>query len=131
MTIERHDPESGLKIVPMFIEGEDEPADAAPPVPADRRRTPLLGILALVLAAFTVAALIVGIVVSSAGDYGTGTTLAYGAIGLSVLAVVAGVTALILGMGRRSGVIGVIAGVVANPLVLLLVLRFIGGVQAG
>jgi uncharacterized membrane protein YcjF (UPF0283 family) len=134
VTIERHDPELGIKVVPMFIDGEgedeDEPADEQAPS-LERLNTPLLGILALALAVLTAVGLAVGIVIATAGDYRLATIVAYGAIGLSVLAVIGGVLAVILGWGRRWGVIAVIVGVVANPLVLLVVLRFFGGLQTG
>ena len=134
MTIERHDPELGIKVVPMFIDGEgeedDESSDEQSP-PLERTGTALLGILALALAALTAAGLAAGVVIATAGDYRLATIVAYGAIGLSVLAVVGGVLAVILGWGRRWGVIAVIVGVVANPLVLLVVLRFFGGLQTG
>lgn len=130
MTIERHDPEAGIKVVPMFIEGEDEPAEEEP-APLERTGTALLGILALAFAVLTAAALAAGVVMATAGDYRLATVVAYGAIGLSVLAVIGGVLAVILDWGRRWGVIAVIVGIVADPLVLLVVLRFVGGLQTG
>ncbi|MCU1580284.1 MAG: Naphthoate synthase [Rhodoglobus sp.] len=130
VTIERHDPELGIKVVPMFIEGEDEPAEEEPE-PLERTGTALLGVLALAFAVLTAAALAAGVVMATAGDYRLATVVAYGAIGLSVLAVIGGVLAVILGWGRRWGVIAVIVGVVADPLVLLVVLRFVGGLQTG
>lgn len=134
MTIERHDPDLGIKVVPMFIdgegEGEGEPAEeeSAPP---ERTGTALLGILALAFAVLTAGALAVGVVMATAGDYRLATVVAYGAIGLSVLAVIGGVLAAILGWGRRWGVVAIIVGVVANPLVMLAALRFVGGLQTG
>ena len=130
MTIERHDPDLGIKVVPMFMEGEDEPAEEEP-APLERTGTALLGILALAFAVLTAGALAAGVVMATAGDYRLATVVAYGAIGLSVLAVIGGVLAAILGWGRRWGVIAVIVGVVANPLVMLAALRFVGGLQTG
>jgi hypothetical protein len=130
VTIERHDPELGIKVVPMFIEGEDELAEEEP-APLERTGTALLGVLALAFAVLTAAALAAGVVLATAGDYRLATVIAYGAIGLSVLAVIGGVLAAILGWGRRWGVIAVIVGIVADPLVLLVVLRFVGGLQTG
>jgi hypothetical protein len=130
VTIERHDPDLGIKVVPMFIEGEDEPAEEEP-APLERTGTALLGILALAFAVLTAVALAAGVVMATAGDYRLATVITYGAIGLSVLAVIGGVLAAILGWGRRWGVIAVIVGVVANPLVMLAALRFVGGLQTG
>lgn len=128
--MQRHDPEVGIKVVPMYLEGEDVPVEQVP-ASAERTRTPLLGIVALVLGVLTVAALVTGIAIATAGDWAPATTIAYGAIGLSVLAVVVGVVAVVLGAGRRWAVIAVLLGVFANPLVLLAVLRFFGGFETG
>lgn len=130
MTIERHDPEVGIKVVPMYIEGEDAPVDEEH-APVERVKTPVLGVVALALGALTGAALVTAIIVASAGDWSLGTIVGYGAIGLSVLAVVGGVTAVVLGLGRRWGVLAVVLGVLANPLVLLAILRFFGGIETG
>ena len=130
MTIERHDPEVAIKVVPMYIEGE-EPAADDPAAPIPRGKTAVLGALAALLAVLTVAALVSGIVIATALDYRLATTLSYAAIGLSVLAVIGGVAAVILDLGRRWGIAAVILGIVANPLVLLVVLRFLGGLEAG
>lgn len=130
--MERHDPEAGIKVVPMYLEGEEveEPDDdGSDDEPVERVRTSVLGILALALAMLTAAALVTGIIIASTGGWRVATIAAYAAIGLSVLSVIGGVVAVILGMGRRFGVIAVILGVFANPLVLLVVLRLVGGLE--
>ena len=71
------------------------------------------------------------IAVATAGDFPTGTYLGYVAIGLSVLAVVVGVTAVIIGHGRVWAVPAIAVAVLANPWVLLTVLRFLSGLQTG
>jgi len=130
VTIERHDPEVGIKVVPMYLEGEDQPVEDEAPTP-ERVKTPALGIVAFVLGLLTLAALVTGIVIASAGDWRVGRLAAYAAVALSVLAVASGVVAVILGRGRRAGVIAVIVGILANPLVLLVILRFLGGIETG
>ncbi len=130
MTIERHDPEAGIKVVPMYLEGEEQPREGEVEPPAERApRGPGLGILGLAFGVLTVAATVAAIVIASSGDYGLGTITAYGAIALSVLAVLAGVVSVVLGFGRRWGVLAVLLGVLANPLVLLVILRFFSGFQ--
>lgn len=117
----------------MYFEG-DEPGPEAEDEVVDepeRRKTAVLGIAAAVLGVSTVAALVTAIVIASTGDWGVATLVAYAAIGLSALSVLGGVIAAIVGLGRRSGVIAVVLGILANPLVLLTVLRFFGGFEAG
>lgn len=130
MTIEQHDPDAVIKVVPMYLEGEEPPVEAVP-APVERVRTRLLGILALAFGVLTVAALIAGMVIATGGNWPLATIVAYGAIGLSSVAVVVGVVAVILGRGRRWAVIAVLLGVFANPLVLLTILRFFGGFETG
>ena len=89
-------------------------------------RSPAVGAAALGLAAVTAIAHIIAVVVASANDFDLGTTLGYVAIGLSVLAVVLGALAVILDRGRRLGVASVALGLVANPYILLLLLRLVG-----
>ncbi len=143
MTIQRHDPEKRIKVVPMYIEGEElaqsasrTPDDAPmPPIASDasveRVTTALLGIVAVVIGVLTAAGLIAAIVIASAGDWALATDVAYVAIGMSVVAVGGGVTAVVLRRGRRSGALAVILGVCANPLVLLVVLQFFAGGETG
>lgn len=128
-----------LKVVPIYvqpIEDEpeppgEEPAEEVVDEPAPRPRTRLLGVVAAALALVTIGVHIAAIVVASGGDFATGTLLGYLAIGASALAVVAGLVAAILGRGRAWGIAAVVVAVVANPLVLLAVLRFLSGLQTG
>ncbi len=118
-----------LKVVPIFI---DEPvvpepiatSDAPPPVP--RRKTALLGAAALTAAVIAGVLQGVAIAVATGGDYLAATVLGYLSIALAVLAVVAGVVAIILGRGRRLGIAAAALGVLANPFVLLTLFQLVG-----
>lgn len=101
-----------------FAEAEAAEYDGVLPRP---RR--LLGWLSVLAAVVT--AVLHGLAVAAAGyvDPGLGTALAWGAIAASVAAVVLGVTAAVLGRGRWLGVIGAVCGFLANPWVVLQVLR--------
>jgi hypothetical protein len=124
-----------LKVVPYYVEAEPIVEDAVPesaapkpaPVALPRRRTAALGILSLVVAVLTVAALVVAIVVASGGDFPLGTLLSYLAIGLSVVAAVVAIVALVIGRGRRWAVAAVIVAILANPLVLRWLLTVVAG----
>ena len=125
-----------IKVVPYYVQPspEEEPQQApegeeVPPVP--RRRTPLVGIAAAVLALGVVALTTAAIVVASAGDFGLGTTLAYAAIGTSILAVVVAIVGIAGGFGRGWAIPAFIVAVLANPIVLLTVLDFAEGLQTG
>ena len=129
-----------LKVVPIFVQPiEDEPepveergedADAVPSAEAaPRRRTRVVGIAAALLALGTIGVHIAAVVVSSAGDFGTGAQLGWIAIGLSALAVVVGVIAAVIGSGRAWGIAAALVAVLANPYVLLTVLRLLSGAQ--
>lgn len=125
-----------LKVVPIYIEsqaveGEAEPEIVEPePSAAPRKKTALLGILAIAVALVALALQITAITVATGGDYELGTLLGYLAVGVAVLAVLAGIAALILGRGRRTGIVAILLGIVANPLVLLALLRLAGGAQS-
>lgn len=123
-----------LKVVPMYVEGEnpdlpdaDETEPPELPGVVARVRTPWVGRIALALAVATAVVHGFAVGVASDGDPTTGTVLAYVAIGLSILAVLGGLVAVIAGFGRRTGAAAVALGVVANPVVLLTLL---GWVQA-
>ncbi len=126
-----------LKVVPMYVEPDDaEPAAPEGPEPpeiqvvAARARTPLVGIAALALAVLTAIVHGVAVAVASGGDAQTGTVLAVVAIGLSILAVVGGLVALIAGLGRRTGAAAFVLGGLANPVVLLNLLRWVQAVAS-
>ena len=127
------------KVVPYVVTGyaEDEVAEEPPidqpPEPEERparRRGPLLGLIALSLAVLTVVAHAVAVIVASGNDFEPAAIVAYVAIGLSVASVLAGALAVILRLGRPWGVIAIVLGVIANPFLLLVVLRFVGGLVA-
>ena len=126
-----------LKVVPIFVtpidvEPEvDEEVDDAEVVdePTPRVRRPLLGWAAALLAAATIGVHIAAIVVASSGDFATGTVLSYVAIGLSALAVVAGISGAIVGPRRAWGIVAALVAALANPVVLLWLLRQLSELQ--
>lgn len=124
-----------IKVVPIYIEPVyEEYVDPVPPVadeappPAPRRST-LIGQLAFTAALATVVTHVIAVVVASANLWTTGTVLGYIAIGLSALAVVGGTVAIILRRGSRYGMVAIVLGLIANPFLLLVVLRFLSGAQ--
>ncbi|CAN5256780.1 hypothetical protein BH09ACT5_BH09ACT5_10610 [soil metagenome] len=127
-----------LKVVPIYVQPlEDEPLEDEPLLDeplveeetAKKRRTPAFALATALLTAGTVAVHVAAIVVASGGDYPDGTLLAYVAVGLSVLAVITGVVAGIRGPARGWVIAAVVLAVLANPVVLLSVLRFLSGLQ--
>ena len=126
-----------LKVVPIFvtpIEEEPEVVEEEPVLveePVARPRRPWLGLGAVALTLATIGVHIAALIVSTAGDFPTGTLLAYVATGISAVAVVAGIVAAILGRGRAWGIAAALVAVLANPLVLLAILRFLSGLQTG
>ena len=129
-----------LKVVPIFVQPivdepelvveDDDDLDAAVSAEDEpRRRTRLVGIAAMVLALGTIGVHIAAVVVSSAGDFVAGAQLGWVAIGLSALAVLVGLVAAIIGRGRAWGIVAVLVAVLANPYVLLTVLRLLSGAQ--
>jgi peptidoglycan/LPS O-acetylase OafA/YrhL len=119
----------------------DEAPDAAAPVELQieglapgmtfvrrvRRPPRWPGILACVLAVLMLAATGAGIQVAATGDYTTSTALAYTAIGLSALAILFGLIAIVRRWARPAGIVGTIVAVLGNPLVLLYVLGTLSG----
>ena len=128
-----------LKVVPIFVTAIEEVPE--PPEADDddvvvnegepKPRTPAVLIAAVVLALAAVGVHIAAIVVATAGDFPAGTILGYVAIGLSVLAVVVGVVAAIVGRGRVWAIVAASVGLLANPFLLLVALRFLSGLQTG
>lgn len=126
-----------LKVVPIYVQPFEEleqpesPVEDAPPPAPDRpgllHRWPLLGAGALVLLVAEIVVHIVAIVVATNGDFVGGTILSFVSVALSVLAVGVGVVAALLRSGRRWGIFAALVAVLANPLVLLYLLRFLGG----
>ncbi|CAN5601696.1 hypothetical protein BH10ACT7_BH10ACT7_19190 [soil metagenome] len=124
-----------IKVVPIYIEPVLEEyvdpatpeAEATPPVAVPR--SSLIGQLAFIAALLTVVAHIVAVVVASGNLWATGTVIGWVAIGLSALAVVGGTVAIILRRGSRYGIAAIVLGLIANPYLLLMVLRFFSGAQ--
>ncbi len=125
-----------LKVVPIYvtpIEDEPEAPEEEPEVVEEtpRVRRPWIGLAAVALTVATIGVHAAAIVVASNGDFPAGTLLGYIAIGLSALAVVVGVVAAVVGRGRAWGIAAAVVAVLANPWVLLIVLRFLSGIQTG
>ena len=126
-----------LKVVPIFVTPiedevvvEEESVEAeVVDEPTPRARRPFLGWAAALLSLATIGVHIAAVVVASSGDFVTGTVLGYVAIGLSGLAVVVGVAAAIVGRGRSWGIAAALVAVLANPVVLLALLRLLSGLQ--
>ena len=125
-----------LKVVPIFVQPiEDEPPveevildEEAPAAP--KRRSAVFALASVALAAGTIGVHVAAIVVASAGDFPAGTTLGYLAIGLSGLAVAVGIMGIIVGPRRGWAVVAVLVAVLANPWVLLTVLRLLSSLEA-
>ena len=103
-----------------LIVPELEPDD----VLARRPRWP--GALAGGLAILMVITWAVALACSLAGLLELGVGLSYSAIGLSVLAVLAGIVAVVANWGRGWGIAAIAVGVLLNPVVLLYLLTWIG-----
>ena len=122
-----------LKVVPIFV----QPIEEEPPVeddilveePFPRKRPVYVAFAAAALALGTIGVHIAAIVVASAGEFVTGTLLGYVAIGLSALAVLTAIGALVVGRLRVCAIAAGILAILANPIVLLVVLRFLSGLQ--
>lgn len=54
----------------------------------------------------------------------------YLAIALAVVGVAGGIVAVVTHRGRRAGVVGIVIGVVANPFIVLGVLRLLDGLRS-
>lgn len=85
------------------------------------------GAAALLLALALVVLDGVAVAQAGSGSYAGATALAWAAIVASILAVLAGVAAIVLGRGRLLGVAAVVLGIGANPFLLTRVLEVLGG----
>lgn len=127
------------KVVPYVVTGyaeeEQEPVDPEQPAEsaaeASRTKTAWVGIVALGLSVCAAVLHVIAVVVASGNDFEPATLLGYGAIGVSALGVIVGIVAVIMGRGRRWGVAAIVLGLIANPLLLLVVLRFASGLVTG
>ncbi len=123
-----------LKVVPMYVD-EEAPApvdEVQPPeIQVERKRTAIPGIASLALAVIAAVLQGVAIALATAGDYGTASILAYAAIVGSIVAFVGALVAVIANLGRRTGVAALVLAVLANPVVLLGLLGWVGGRLVG
>lgn len=118
-----------IKVVPIYFEPVEtveplEPEVVVEPEPQDapRRRSTIVGALAVLVAVVAAVVTGVGVGVASNGAYDAGTVLAWVAIVLSAVAVLGGLVALVVGWGRWWGAVAVVLGVAANPWLLATVL---------
>jgi len=112
-------------------DGEHADVDGALPGRPHRSRTRAgawLGILAVVFAVACAGLVVAGVAVALAGDFTVSTLLAQLAIGCSIAAIVSGVVAIVRGSGRGWGIAGCVLGILANPLVAVVVLRTFDGI---
>jgi len=120
-----------LKVVPYYVQPlEDEPevvVQEEPPADRPRVKSPWLGIGALALAVVTVVLHAWAIGSSTDGDFALGSGLGWAAIVVSGIAFLAGIVAIVLGCGRRFGIAAAVLALVANPYLLLVVLRWASG----
>lgn len=122
-----------LKVVPMYIEAVSDDGTGEPGEPPEiqtvgqRVRGPLVGIGALGLAVAGGVVHGVAVAVGTGGDGAGATILAIVAIVLTAAAFLAGLVAVVFGFGRRAGVVAMVLALVANPVVLLTVLRWVEG----
>lgn len=133
-----------LKVVPMFIdehslelpEDVDSQPQVSPELSPDAEQhqqeesgahapLPWAGALAIALGILAAISQAAGIVTASAGGFEGGIVLGYLAVAVAIAAVFAGITAIIIKRGRRTGMIGILLGIVANPLLLLAILGLV------
>lgn len=97
---------------------------ADPPQRLTRAR---LGVIALLASLVTVAATAIGIGTAMGGHWESGIVLAYVATGTSIIGVLGGATAVVMGRGRRFGAIAIVVGILASPLILTRLLDLASG----
>jgi hypothetical protein len=102
-----------------------QPRRRADPPPRTTRAR--LGVVALFASLVTVAGTSIGISAAMAGHWETGIVLAYVATGTSIIGVLGGATAVVMGRGRRFGAIAIVIGILASPLILTRLLDLAGG----
>jgi hypothetical protein len=101
---------------------------ARPPSRDDRQRPgTALGVIAVVAGVATIVLVCVGISSAMSGKYAVGIALAYVATGTSIVAVLGGISAMVLDRGRGWGAVAIVVGLAANPLLLTRVLAWAGG----
>lgn len=126
-----------IKVVPIYLDPvvediEDPSAEASDPgqpspddpTPERRPRTPssarvqVIGPIALVGGLVTAVLTGIGVGVASTGSYDAGTFLAWAAIAVSAISVIAALAAIVFGWGRAWAVAGLVLAVAGNPWVL-------------
>lgn len=129
-----------IKVVPMYIETHPIASEESSPETDDtqrgetdrpaRQKTIIVGALATASAVLVAVLTGVATAVASSGVYRISTVLAWAAIGLSVVAVVAGVWATATNRGRRWGVVAIVLGLAGNPWLLRVILEAVGGARS-
>lgn len=126
-----------IKVVPIYLDPVvEEVADPSTdgsdsgqhgpeePTPQRRPRTPstarvrTIGPIALVGGLVTVVLTGIGVGVASTGSYDAGTILAWVAIAVSAVSVLAALAAVVFGWGRAWGIVGLVLAIAGNPWVL-------------
>ena len=125
-----------IKVVPIYLDPvvEEPPLEPEPiivePEPRPTRGLMFLGPVALLGGLATAILTGVGTGVAAAGQYETGTVLAWVAIAVSALAVIVSLAAIVFDRGRWWGVGGLVVAVFANPWVLTSLLGLLAGSTA-
>jgi CBS domain containing-hemolysin-like protein len=91
------------------------------------RPNKILGLVALLAALATILLFWMGMSFAVGERNLVSTDLAYLATGMSVVAIVAGGSAIVLRRGRALGAIAIVLGLLANPLLLTRFLNWAGG----
>ncbi len=114
----------------MFIEEQtielpEEPPTPTPPPSEEVKRRPLpwVGAVSILLAVVAGVIQFLAIVGASDGDFELGIVLGYLAVAIAIAAVFFGIAAIIVRRGIRAGIVGILLGIIANPLLLLAILR--------
>lgn len=123
-----------IKVVPIYLDPvveepplePEQPAATEPDVRPARRFT-FLGPLALVGGITTAVFTGIATGMASSGAYETGTVLAWVAIAVSALTLIASLAAIVFDRGRWWGVVALPVAVFANPWVLTSLLGLIAG----
>jgi hypothetical protein len=92
-----------------------------------RRPTRILGLVSVVAALLTIVLFWMGMSFALGDQNLVSTYLAYFGIGMSVVAIIGGVSAIVLRRGRAMGAVAIVVGLLANPLILTRLLNLVGG----
>jgi len=95
--------------------------------PAPTRRMISLGAIALIAVAALAVLEIVAIAIGSAGQWAIADVLGRAIIGLTVATLVLGIVAAVRKRGGRLGAVAAVVSILINPLVLIGLLRALGG----